>query len=126
MHAFALAWMITSGLGDSGAPAVRATCESSKDVGRVKCSVVLEYANAAWADVSVIALPETVSALRGRVSLAEADANDQARVAWSIGLVAQRATVGQAVFRVRWVACGAHGACVPAEREVRAALSIAQ
>ena len=128
MHAFAygLAWMITLGLGESNAAVVRATCDRSKDVGRLKCAVVLEHANAAWADVSVIALPESVSALRGRVTLAEADASDEARVAWSLGLVAQRATTGQVVFRVRWVACDAHSACVPSEREVRAELSIAQ
>ena len=124
--AYGLAWMITLGLGESNAPTVRANCDRSKDVGRVKCAVVLEHAKAAWADVSVIALPESVSALRGRVNLAEADASDQVRVAWSLGLVAQRATTGQVVFRVRWVACDGQGACVPAEREVRADLSIAQ
>ena len=105
------------------APA-EAACEVAKDVGRVKCTIRWAHRGAEWADLSVIRVPEGVSALRGRLGLSEAESRDDARVTWSVALVAKRAVEGEVLFRLRSVGCTKDGRCTPEVHDVPAMVSV--
>lgn len=105
---------------------VEASCETAKDVGRVKCTVGLANAGVEWADLSVVAVPDGVSALRARLALDEAERRDPSRATWSVALVAKRAVKGDVRFRVRTVVCTKPGTCTPHTFDVSATLSAGQ
>lgn len=85
-------------------------CERAAEPGRVKCSVELRAAanrSIAWADVTIIELPEFASALKGRIGPGDATTKEPTQQKWAFGLVAKKAGQGDAKARVRAVVCEA-------------------
>ena len=113
-------------------PLVRATmaCERATEPGRVRCSAEVRAGGGrtiAWSDVTLLQLPEFVSALKGRVGQADATARDASSTKWAFGLVARRAGQGEARARVRVVVCEAGTGpqrCAPHTTEVRAMVNV--
>jgi hypothetical protein len=111
---------------------VRATmaCERAAEAGRVRCSAEVRTEGGrtiAWSDLTLLQLPDFVSALKGRVGQADATARDASSTKWAFGLVARRAGQGEARARIRVVVCeGGTGPqrCAPFTTEVRAMINV--
>jgi hypothetical protein len=83
-------------------------CERAMEAGRVKCSVEAKTVGGrtiAWADVTLVALPDFASALKGRIAPADVTLRDPSRQKWAFGLVARKNGEGEARARVRAVVC---------------------
>jgi hypothetical protein len=77
--------------------------------------------------MTLLQLPDFVSALKGRVGQSDATARDASSAKWAFGLVARRAGQGEARARVRVVVCEGAGApqrCAPQTTEVRAMINV--
>lgn len=116
---------------DAGVPALSATmaCERAVEPGRVKCSIEARAPSGktlAWADVTLVELPELASALKGRIGPADATAREASMQRWAFGLVAKRAGEGEARARVRAVVCegDAGSRCAPLTVDVRALVKV--
>lgn len=105
------------------------SCERAVDPGRVRCSVEARATGGrsiAWADVTLVELPEFLAALRGRIGPADAIAREDSGQKWAFGLVARKHGHGEARARVRAVICepasgdAGPSRCMPTTIEVRA------
>lgn len=103
------------------------TCERAAQPGRVRCTAEVKVTGdrtLAWADVTLVDLPENTAALKGRIGPADATARDAAHAAWAFGLVAKKAGQGEARAKVRAVVCesvdGGAPRCTPRTAEITA------
>lgn len=103
------------------------TCERAAQPGRVRCAAEVKVTGdrtLAWADVTLVELPDNTSALKGRIGPADATAKDPSHAAWAFGLVAKKAGQGDARAKVRAVVCeavdGGAPRCTPRTIEISA------
>lgn len=103
------------------------TCERAAQPGRVRCAAEVKVTGdrtLAWADVTLVELPENTSALKGRIGPADTTARDASHAAWAFGLVARKAGQGDARAKVRAVVCasadGGAPSCTPRTVEITA------
>jgi hypothetical protein len=108
-------------------------CDRAIEPGRVRCAVEAHVDGAAhsiaWADVTIVSLPEFAAALKGRVGAADATSRDPSSHKWAFGLVAKKTGQGEARARVRAVVCDVVSAapparCAPVVVEVHAVLAV--
>ncbi len=107
-------------------------CERTPSPGRVRCSVDLrlDSGDLAWADVQILSLPDFATALKGRITSADALSRDATATKWAFGLVAKRTGSGEILARIRFVTCEPVRAdagaphCTPETLEVRARVQV--
>jgi hypothetical protein len=96
---------------DAAPPVVHATtsCITASKPGRIRCRAVLELpldrtttTRLAWAELRFSGGDPSVTPLRGRLGLLDAEARDDTRVVWSFSVAA--AEVGERMMRLRLVA----------------------
>lgn len=109
-------------------------CEHAVQPGRMRCTAEVHVTGnrtVAWADVTIVELPELAAALKGRIGPADATAHDPTRTTWAFGLVAKKLGQGEARAKVRVVVCEPDGAsdagaprCAPQVIDVRTTLLV--
>lgn len=86
-----------------------ATCAPSNKPGRIRCRAVLELpldratsTRIGWAEVRITSAHASITPLRGRLGVLDAESRDDARVVWSFSVAA--ASVGEFPMDVRLLA----------------------
>jgi len=83
-------------------------CDHAVQPGRMRCTAEVHVTGdrtIAWADVTIVELPELAAALKGRIGPTDATAHDPTRTTWAFGLVAKKTGQGEARAKVRVVVC---------------------
>lgn len=108
------------------------TCAAASKPGRIRCRAVLELpldrvasARIGWAELRVLGGHPSVTPLRGRLGLLDAETRDDARIVWSFSVAA--AASGELPMDVRLVATvePTGGAPILAEQRITVPIKVA-
>ena len=108
------------------------TCTPASEPGRVRCEVLAQVPGAqiSWADAEILAVPDHITPLKGRIGPRDAALKEPQMWRLSLALVARRAGAGPVVVRVRVVACqtvdGKPQQCVPLTVEATGQVKVGQ